>query len=131
MAKLKLHPHNAIIARGNTLSRWDATVQFADRFANYILSLNRRQKFAWDRKFLACIANWPRTVANGLREFKHVILFCVTQIIAKQSPSHRMCRETVANPSQPFADTSQFSFRDLHNATNLICDKNANRLRYK
>ena len=60
-------------------------------------------------------------VANGSPKFytSHVILLCATKIIAKPSPKHRICREPVANPSQTFANTSQGSFRDLHNATNM------------
>ena len=80
------------------------------------LSRNCRETFAWYRKVLACIANSSRT---GRQSFKHVILFCATKIIAKPSPSHRICREPVANPSQTFANTLQGSFRDLHNATNM------------
>ena len=80
------------------------------------LSRNCRETFAWYRKVLACIENSSRT---GRQSFKHVILFCATKIIAKPSPSHRICREPVANPSQTFVNTSQGSFRDLHNATNM------------
>ena len=49
--------------------------------------------------------------------FVKVLNICVTKIIAKPSPSHRICREPVANLSQTFANTSQGSFRNLHNAT--------------
>ena len=57
-----------------------------------------------------------RTVCQS---FKHVILFCVTKIIAKPSPSHCILCKPVANPSQTFLNTLQGSFRDLHNATNM------------
>ena len=60
------------------------------------LSRTRREMFAWYRKVLACIANSSRTPRQS---FKHVILFCATKIIAKPSPSHRICRGPVANPS--------------------------------
>ena len=66
-------------------------------------SRNRRQKFACMHREL---------VANGRESLKHVILFCATKIIAKLSPSHHICCEPVANPSQG-------CFRDLHNATNM------------
>ena len=46
-------------------------------------------------------------VANGSPSFKHVILFCATKIIAKPSPSHRICREPVANPSPTLRRRSQ------------------------
>ena len=61
----------------------------------------------------------PRSSRTVRQSFKHVILFCATKIITKPSPSHRICREPVANPSQTFANTLQGSFRDLHNATNM------------
>ena len=89
-----------------------------DEFAKglRIDSLICRETFAWYRKVHACIENSSRTVRQS---FKHVKLFCATKIIAKPSPSHRICREPTANPSQMIANTLQGSFRDLHNATNM------------
>ena len=97
-------------------SHWDAT---SSRWVCESIRqtvANCRETFAWYRKVLACIVNSSRTVRQS---FKHVILFCATKIIAKPSPSHRICRKPVANPSQTFANTSQGSSRDLHNATNM------------
>ena len=67
-------------------------------------SPNRRKTFTWYRKVLACIANSSRTVRQS---FKRVILFCATDSIAKPSPSHRICREPVANPSPTLRRRSQ------------------------
>ena len=81
---------------------------------------NCRETFAWYRKVLACIANSSRT---GRQSFKHVILFLCDKnyrkTVAKSSHMSRTRRQPVADPSQTFANTSQGSFRDLHNATNM------------
>ena len=83
------------------LSHWDAT---SSRWVCESIRktvANCRETFAWYRKVLACIANSSRTVRQSFKHV-HVILFCATKIIAKASPSHRICREPVANPSQAF-----------------------------
>ena len=91
-----------------TLSHWDATssrwVLRIDSLNCRELSRNCRETFAWYRKVLACIANSSRT---GRQSFKYVILFCATKIIAKPSPSHRICREPVANQSPTLRRRSQ------------------------
>ena len=78
------------------LSHWDETSSrwVCESIRQTIA--NCRETFAWYRKVLACIANSSRT---GRQSFKNVILFCATKFIAKPSPSHRICREPVANPS--------------------------------
>ena len=83
---------------------------------------NSRETAAWHRQVLACVANWSWTVRKS---FGHVQKNYATKFLVRQSPSHRMCREPVANPSQTFAGTSQVIFRDPQNATNIMrykCD---------
>ena len=69
-----------------------------------------RETFAWYCNVLACIANSSRT---GRQSFKHVILFCATKIIAKPSPSHRICWEPVANPSPTLRRCSQTHRKEI------------------
>ena len=89
---------------GKPLYHWDATS------SGWVCELirktvvNCRETFAWYRKVLACIANSSRTVRQS---YKHVILFGATKIIAKPSPSHRICREPVPNPSPTLCRRSQ------------------------
>ena len=87
------------------------------------LSRNCRETFAWYRKVLACIGNSLRT---GHQSFKHVILFCETKIIAKPSPSHRICREPVANPSPTLRRRSQTHRKEVSVICTMrqICDIN-------
>ena len=87
------------------------------------LSRNCRETFAWYRKVVACIANSSRT---GRQSFKHVILFCATKIIAKPSPSHRICREPVANPTQTLRRRSQTHPKEVSAICTMrhICDIN-------
>ena len=64
-----------------------------------------------------------RTVPQG---FKHVILFCATKIIAKPSPSHRICREPVTKPSPTLCRGSQTHGKELSAICTMrqICDIN-------
>ena len=89
--------------------------EFAMGFAN------RLETFAWYRKVLACIVNSSQTVRQS---FKHVILFCATKIIAKPSPSHRICREPVANPSPTLRRRSQTHRKEVSVICTMrqICD---------
>ena len=99
-------PRNWLV---NPLSDWDA---MSSRWVcEWILQTVAKR--------LHGIAKSSHASRTGCQSFKHVILFCATKNIAKPSPSHRICRQPVANPSQTFASTSQGSFRDLHNATKL------------
>ena len=70
------------------LSHWDATSSrwVCESIRQTIA--NCHEMFTWYHKVIACIAT-SRTVRQS---FKHVILFCATKIIAKLSPSHRICR---------------------------------------
>ena len=86
------------------LSYWDATTSRWVCESIRQSDANCRETFAWYRKVPACIANLSRTVRQS---FKHVILLCATKIIAKPSPSHRICREPVANPSPTLRRRSQ------------------------
>ena len=105
------------------LSHWDAT---SSRWVCESIRqtvANCRETFAWYRKVLACIANSSRT---GRQSFKHVILFCATKIIAKPSPSHRICREPVGNPSPTLRRRSQTHRREVIAICTMrqICDIN-------
>ena len=87
------------------------------------LSRNCRQTFAWYPKVLACIANSSQT---GRQSFKHVILFCVTKIIAKPSPSHRIYCKPVANPSPTLCRRAQTHRKEVSAICTMrqICDIN-------
>ena len=65
---------------------------------------------------------------QNLREgrFKHVVLFCATQIIKKPSPSHRICREPVMNPSPTLRRRSQTHRKEVSAICTMrqICDIN-------
>ena len=102
--KLFSHQDNMSEAVLKPLSHWDATSSrwVCESIRQTIA--NCRETFAWYRKVLACIANSSRT---GRQSFKHVILFCATKFIAKPSPSHRICREPVADPSPTLRIRSQ------------------------
>ena len=78
-----LGPVVQTISLGSTSSRW-----VCESICQTVANCSKT--FAWYRKVLTCIANSSRTVCQS---FKHVILFCATKIIAKPSPSHRICRE--------------------------------------
>ena len=105
------------------LSHWDATSSrwICESIRQTIA--NCRKTFAWYCKVLACIANSSRTVHQS---FKHVILFCATKIIAKPSPSHRICREPVANPSPTLCRHSQTHRKEVSAICTMrqICDIN-------
>ena len=98
------------------LSHWDATS------LRWVCE-SIRQTVANCRETFACIANSSRT---GRQSFKHVILFCATKIIAKPSPSHRICREPVANTSPTLHRRSQTHRKEVSaNCTmRQICDIN-------
>ena len=105
------------------LSHWDATssrwvCESIRQTAAYC-----RETFAWYRKVLACIANSSRM---GRQSFKHVILFCATKFIAKPSPSHRICRKPVANPSPTLRRRSQTHRMEVSAICTMqqICDIN-------
>ena len=100
-------------------------------FRLLMFSPNSRKTVAWHRQVFACVANWSWTVRES---FGHVQKIYATKFLAGQSPSHRMCREPVANPSQTFAGTLHVIFRDPQNATNIMqykCDisrRNCNKI---
>ena len=106
---------------GKPLSHWDATSSRWVCESIHQTVANCRETFAWYRKVLACIANSSRT---GRQSFKHVILFCATKNIAKPSPSHRICREPVANQSPTLRRRSQTHRKEVSAICTMrqICD---------
>ena len=110
------------------LSHWDATSsRWVCKSIRQTVA-NCRETFAWYRKVLACVANSSRT---GRQSFKHVILFSATKIIAKPSPSHRICREPVANTSPTLRRRSQTHRKEVSAICTMrqICDINKTILR--
>ena len=105
------------------LSHWDAaSTRWVCESIRQTVA-NCRETFAWYHKVFPCIANSSRTVRQS---FKHVILFCATKIIANLSPSHRICREPVANPSPTLRRCSQIHHKEVSAICTMqqICDIN-------
>ena len=112
-----------MLLRFKPLSHWDAT---SSRWVCESIRqtvANCHKTFAWYRKVLACIANSSQTCRQS---FKHAILFCATKIITKPSPSHRICRERVANPSPTLCRRSQTHRKEVSVICTMrqICDIN-------
>ena len=110
---------NSEIAKAPISLACDCSQLFCDSMRELVSKLSWTARKV--RNILAGVENWLRTVCEN---FEHVQNFYATKLRAKQSQSHRMCLEPVANHSQTHRNLVSAS----HNVRRIF-HTNKNKLR--